>query len=334
MVAEPEVNSAELLSELFTFSKAYGERADNLPAHVEARDYLAERFQSFGYTLWRQPFETGLAQENIVGIKWGQVTDEWVVVGAHYDMATKDCSAGNQANQLPEPIAGMIPNCPSRAYSEGAYDDGSGTIMTMHLAEKFAPLTTYYSIAFVAFDGEERGLEGSGAFLEAMIDGNHTFGNVTIRAMLDLDMIGLNWPGVDVPIYFDSNSAELQERLRAKATEMDMPEDAIKYQGISLGRSDYAHFFRQGIPTGFFISDFEEWQLPNDIPANGPTSPEGSPVSSAYPFWHLEDTYETMEMMAGNAGDLETGFQAATQLAASQLAFMASDVFLSGQVVE
>jgi len=312
----PGVDAGALLADLQLFSGTFSQRADNLPDHEGARDWLADRFAAAGLDVWRQEFESGIAQENIVGVHWGEVKDEWVVVGAHYDMVTTDCAA----------------QCVTRAYSEGAYDDGSGTLMTVHLAEAFANVSTYYTIAFVAFDGEERGLRGSGAFVEGVsVDQDHPFTDeagdplqVTFRGMVDLDMIGLNWPGVDAPVYFDHNSPEMKAYIEGRVAELGMPAEMIKYQGISLGRSDYAHFMDKGVPTGFFISDFEEWQLPADLPVTVPCQ-SPMPECTAYPFWHLEDTWDTMVLMAGSEEDLRAGFQTAVDLAGGLVHFLSAD---------
>ncbi len=314
-VVAPTVDAVALLTELQMFAETYSQRADNLPAHEGARDWMEEQFLAAGLDVWRHEFENGIAQVNVAGIKWGEVRDEWVIVGAHYDMVTTDCAAGNIAGGM---TGQDIDTCLTRPYSQGAYDDGSGTLMTVHLAQAFAEIDTYYTIAFVAFDGEERGLQGSGAFAQAILDGAVDpveGGQIEVRGMLNLDMFGLNWPGVDAPIYFDSNSQPLRDVVEAKRLDMGMPDDMIKYQGISLGRSDYAHFMDMGAPTGFFISDFEEWQLPADIPVTTP--PAGR---SAYPFWHVEDTYDTMLLMAGSQEDLESGFQAGVDLASEVIA--------------
>ncbi len=301
----PHVDAAVLLEDLQQFAETYSQRRDNHDDHIASRDWLASSFADAGLEVWRQNFTTDIDQQNIVGIKWGRQTDSWVIVGAHYDMVVTS-RTGPFEQQVQQ-------------RSQGAYDDGSGTLMTVHLAQAWADLDTEHTIAFVAFDGEERGLEGSGAFSEAIVSGHHPYGNVTLRGMLDLDMFGLNWPGVDAPIYFDTNSLDLKNSVETERMAMDMPADMIKYQGISLGRSDYHWFMELGVPTGFFISDFEEWQMPNNIPITTPSSPQ------AYPFWHLEDTYETMLLMAGSQEDLEAGFDAALRLAGAVLETMALD---------
>ena len=70
------------------------------------------------------------------------------------------------------------------------------------------------------------------------------------------------------------------------------------------------------MPTGFFISSFEEYQAPMDVPAEGqqPRAP-----LNAYPFWHQFDTWETMVAMAGSEQDVVSGFQAAVDLASGLL---------------
>ncbi len=334
----PELDAEALLAHLKAFVDEHSERASNLADHEGARDAIEAHFEAAGLDVWRQGFTNGIDQQNIVGVLWGQDTHEWVVVGGHYDMVTTDCAAFNVVNgQLAGNGAPTVPmECITRPFSQGAYDDGSGTLMAMHLATAFAdhvaehgPLP--YTVAFVGFDGEERGLQGSGAFAQNVFAEENggaeelaeetPWGNVTVRAMLNLDMFGINYPAVQAPIYFDNNSPELVEYVSQRAEEIDFPLEYIKFQGITLGRSDYAHFMDAGVPTGFFISDFEEWE----VPGTGVVTPcdDSMPRCTAYPFWHLEDTYDTMLLMAGSQEELEQSFDMANQLAAGVVQFMA-----------
>jgi Zn-dependent M28 family amino/carboxypeptidase len=240
-------------------------------------------------------------------------------VGGHYDVVpTPGCVT-------PPAQTGMGQQCPDvlgPLQTHGTYDDGSGTMLTMHLAKAYAKVPTKYTIAFVAFDGEERGLQGSKNLTEAIVDGLTPYPGLTVHAMLDLDMFGLNWPGVDTPIYFDDNSPEVKQAVKDLVKQVGMPADKILYQGISLGRSDYASFFNIGVPTGFFISDFEKYQAPADLPVNMQDLPA---QKQAYPFWHREDTYDTMVLMAGSEADLLSGFQTACDLSSGLLLRMAVD---------
>ena len=316
----PHVDAAALVAELRTFATEMPVRSGNGPDHEAARDWLMAKFASFGLESYRQDYDTGnlAGQANILGIKWGEKRDEWIVVGGHYDIVA--CARSpRQPTELPLP-PGTVPRqnlCTpvDPVQSQGMYDDASGTMMTVHLAKAFANVNTTYTMVFVGFDGEELGLEGSGAFVEHFATGNSSFGDVQVHAMLDLDMFGLNCPGVDAPIYFDSNSPTLDDKVRELIAGLGYPCEA-KYQGISLGRSDYDHFFTLGVPTGFFISSFEEYQAPMDVPADGqqPRAP-----LNAYPFWHQFDTWDTMVAMAGSEADVVSGFQAGVDLASGLL---------------
>lgn len=300
----PALDAAAVVADLRAFAEAHPGRAGNQPDHEAARRWLADQFEDAGLEVYRHDFTTGIPQSNIVGIKWGALRDEWIVVGAHYDVVpTPGCPTGP-----------MVPACPAGVESQGMYDDGSGTMLTVHLARAYAQIDTTYTIAFVAFDGEERGLQGSGNFSETFGQGLSPYGPITFHAMLDLDMFGLNWPGVDAPIYFDSNAPEIDSAVQDIAAGLDIPEGQVKYQGISLGRSDYAHFFDLEVPTGFFISSFEEYQAPGDVPA-----PAQNPAVDAYPFWHRLDTWDTMVLMAGSEEDVVAGFQTAADLASALL---------------
>ncbi|MHB1261819.1 MAG: M28 family metallopeptidase [Thermoplasmatota archaeon] len=307
--AAPHVDAAALVTDLRSFAETYPVRAANRGDHEDARVWLMDKFASFGLETYRHDFNTDslASQADIVGIKWGTLRDQWIVVGGHYDVVANPSCDSVAGNPLP-----VAPDCPTGVESQGMYDDGSGTMLTVHLAKAFANVDTMHTIAFVAFDGEELGLQGSGNFTETFPTGLSPYGNLTIHAMLDLDMFGLNWPSVDAPIYFDSNAPQLDDAVRGLAEGIGMPAEEVKYQGINFGRSDYAHFFELNVPTGFFISSFEEYQAPFNVPADG----RGL---ATYPFWHTLDTWETMVAMAGSEDDVVLGFQTAADLAAGVL---------------
>ena len=304
-VAEPPlVDAGEMLATLKDFAESNPIRRENLPTHLSARDDLATMFTDAGLEVWRQNFTNGIDQENIVGIKWGEDRSTWVVIGGHYDTITTDCLFG-----------GPMP-CGGQEASQGMYDDGSGTIMTVALAQAWANVSTPVTLVFVAFDGEERGTEGSGAFLEAVLAEESPYGAVSVHAMLDLDMIGLNWPAINAPINFIDNSAALQSYMRELQANLSIPEEMVVYKGgLQLGSSDYRHFWQAGIPAAFMISDFEEIGVPV-VPAATPFG--------AYPFWHVADTWETMVAMGGGTeANMQTGFQLSLDVATHLIWFMA-----------
>jgi hypothetical protein len=342
--AVPAVDAVQLLADHAKFVTANGERADNLPTHESARKDLLAAFDSFGLESYRHNFTTGALanQANIVGIQWGVQRDQWVVVGGHYDTVTDDCLVGG----TPDPLPPAENPCALRALSQGAYDDGSGTMMTVHLARQFANATPYYTIAYVLFDGEELGTQGAAAFVrDFMTEAEHDdgtfatpYGHVDIVGDVDLDMIGINWPGTWNPINVMTNSELLWKEVQNKTGALGFPDgQVVRKDGLQLGSSDYARFWEVGkdeggpIPTVFFISAFEEVAAPGDSPQDVHTpAPAG-----VYPFWHLEDTVETMTAMAGGEANLVKGFQSATEVAAHMLHLLAfqNDVTVDATVV-
>jgi len=344
----PKVDAKDMLADHAAFVRKDNERAANKPTHEAARQDLLAHFKSYGLETYRLNFTKGIPQADIIGIKWGVDRTHWVVVGGHYDTISDDCLVGG-VNRTPVP---PVQNpCVGRSVSEGAYDDGSGTMLTVHLAKAFANVSTYYTIAFVAYDGEERGTQGAAAFVDALVTGgeegnNFTtpYGQVKVVGDIDIDMVGINWPGTLAPINVMTNSESAFTVANGKRKEMGWPDDQwIRKEGLKLGSSDYARFWEVTeehggpIPTIFFISDFEEVG-----PGNyGDTIPPSAHTPfGAYPFWHLEDTVETMRMMAGDppADNLphpntEAGFQAFLDVAAAELHAMSCQPAMSFDAV-
>jgi Zn-dependent M28 family amino/carboxypeptidase len=310
--AVPKVDAAALLSDLKSFAVAYPQRRDNLPTHEGARAAIAKAFADDGLTVWRQNFtKGGLRQTNVVGVHWGAVRDQWVVVGGHYD----DCLVGSTPSAGPVPREPNPARCATDSQSQGAYDDGSGTMMVLHLAQAWAHVPSYYTIAFVAYDGEERGTQGAQTFAEEMLTGNTTFGEVRFHAALDIDMFGITWPGSNAPTQILDNSNALHKVFDDTRRAIGMPDSMVYCQDmVTLGSSDFQVYFNLNVSTAFFSSDF------------GKVAPPGSPAPlpmAAYPNWHLVDTYATMEAEAGGATALQQGFTTAATIAAAELHAMA-----------
>lgn len=342
--ALPVLDARALLADHKEFVKTFPSRRENQPTHVGARDALAKELSGVGLEVWRQDFFKEIQQQNVCAIKVGiGKPEEWIVVGAHYDTDSNNARAlaNSQINRttngtykefIPETVVDQVLD----GVSEGAYDDGSGTWMVVDLAKRFARQANYYSLAFCLFDGEERGLQGSQAFKKAMDDGTFPYAVSETRAMLDLDMFGLNWP-VRAPIVMDHNNFRLVAEVEKLRVQLGIPKDMIKYGPDELelmfyhrplGQSDYRWWYRTETATAFFISDFARLAPPFPGGQPTPSTPvatvPGLWVPGAYPFWHLMDTYENMERMAGGPVMLEAGFQTAIQLAAGVLDVMAN----------
>jgi hypothetical protein len=299
--ALPAIDMDTFLGDYKSFVTTYADRASNVPSHEAARQALMKAFADDGLQVWRHNFTDGIPQSNIVGIQWGAHRDQWVIVGGHYDTFSDDCIV------LPEP-------CPGRRVTGGTYDDGSGTAITMYMAKLFAHLNATYTVAYVAFDGEERGLQGSHALAGDIADHATPFGNFSLRAVIDMDMVGLNWPGVSTPVEFSHNDPSLQAVVEAARKELGVPDDMIVYGDASRGGgSDFASFTSDA-PTGFFSSDMGQEGAPA-----GPGTPNTPSAPGVYPFWHLVDTWETMTAMAGGDANVRSGFAVTNSLVAHLL---------------
>jgi hypothetical protein len=139
------------------------------------------------------------------------------------------------------------------------------------------------------------------------------------RGMIEMDMYGLNWP-LRAPIWVDQNRAAIRGWIETARIAEGVPNDMMKYQRITLGQSDYKHWMDAGVPTAFFISDFEELGVPGTGLA--PTAPVPG-VKGAYPFWHQVDTWETMTVMAGGDATLTAAFQVGVNIVTETLALFA-----------
>ncbi len=294
----PHVDAAAVLAHLKEFSKTFPKRNSDNEAHNGARDWLEKNFAGWGLETLREEFTasvspvstptgvlTGGKLVNVIGVKWGEVRDEFIVVGAHYDVTD-----------------GAI---------EGAYDDGSGTVIVQKLAEAFADVPTHRTILFVQFDGEEQGLRGSRQMMEAFANDAWLLPGEVI-AMIDFDMVGITWPA-EPRLIADMPSPEMQNVTEAAREKIGMPADRIAYRPIRGGSSDNGPFKAAEIPSVLFISDFDE------VTYRGINYPQ------SYPFWHQIDTYETMEEMAGGPELLRAGFQTVLDLGGALLMRLAAD---------
>jgi Zn-dependent M28 family amino/carboxypeptidase len=225
---------------------------------------------------------------NVCGIRWGADRSSWIVLGAHYDV--------------------------TQGAVEGAYDDGSGTLMVVKIAEALANLETPRTLVACAFDGEERGLRGSRHMVQALAKDEWVHSG-TVVAMVDLDMIGINHPA-DPPMVIDVSSPEMRRVLEALVKTKEIPANKVEWRHIRGGSSDGYSFEAAEIPTAFFISNFDKVKY------------RGLDWPSTYPFWHRVDTYETMEEMAGGPEKLKGGFQVAMDLATGVVYRLLADASL------
>jgi hypothetical protein len=181
---------------------------------------------------------------NVLAYLPGQ-TDEYIILGAHYDHLGR----GNFDSLAPSQIGQIHP---------GADDNASGTAGVMELARHFAPMRGKLrrGILFANFAGEELGLLGSAHWVEAP-----TRPLDKAVAMLNMDMIGrikddrVFIGGVGTGSTFKSVLALAESKAPFKFE--DSP------SGYSS--SDHTSFVTKKIPVLFFFSGLHsDYHKPSD----------------------------------------------------------------------
>lgn len=282
-VAGPHVDARATLDALKTFSESFPYRQAGTPMHLMAREWLADAMKAAGLEVVREPFPStgGVTGENILGIHWGTDRAHWIVLGSHYDVTE-----------------GAV---------FGTYDDGSGTLLNLKLAEAFAKVPTARTVAFIEFDQEERGLIGSKAFVDAVRAKTFTY-PVEVVGMVDLDMVGITWPHPAHLVCWE-NSDEVKAIVELGRKAAGVPDANMEYRKPNGGSSDGASFLTTGTPTVYCWSDWDDVVLK-----------DGTKYAGSYPWWHQADTYETMLAMAGDEATLEAGFQTVLDIVSPTLA--------------
>lgn len=183
---------------------------------------------------------------NVLAYLPGQ-SDEYVIVGAHYDHLGR----GNVDSLAPSQIGQIHP---------GADDNASGTAGVLELARHFAPLGKQgklrRGILFMNFAGEELGLLGSAAWVK-----NPTRPLDKAVAMLNMDMIGRI---KDEKVYIGGvgTGSTFQNVLDHSQSN---PPLKIEYSPSGYASSDHTSFLGKKIPVLFFFSGLHsDYHKPSD----------------------------------------------------------------------
>jgi hypothetical protein len=172
-------------------------------------------------------------------------SDEYVILGAHYDHLGR----GNSDSLAPAQIGQIHP---------GADDNASGTAGLLELARLLAPMKGQLQrgILFASFAGEELGLLGSAAWVK-----NPTKPLDKAVAMLNMDMIGRI---KDDKVYIGGvgTGSTFQKTLEQAGTGSRLKFD--NSQG-GYASSDHTSFVAQKIPVLFFFSGLHaDYHKPSD----------------------------------------------------------------------
>lgn len=189
---------------------------------------------------------------NVLGMVPGNdpaLKDQIIVVGGHFD-------------HLGHGGEGSLHGSSDPAIHNGADDNASGTAGVMALARYFAEMkTNRRTLIFMAFNGEEEGLLGSGALME-----NPPFDPAKVVTMINMDMIG-RLSG-DSLIIQGTGTSPQWEGLIGK---INTPGLTISRVKDGFGPSDHSSFYAKQVPVLFFFtglhSDYhrpsDDWNLVN-----------------------------------------------------------------------
>ena len=176
-------------------------------------------------------------------------TDEYVIIGAHYDHLGR----GNFDSLAPSQIGQIHP---------GADDNASGTAGVLELARLLAPQKGQLrrGILFASFAGEELGLLGSAAWVK-----EPTRPLEKAVAMLNMDMIGRI---KDQKVYIGGvgTGSTLKAAVeQAAEKEKEKYGFKIEYSPGGYSSSDHTSFVAKKIPVLFFFSGLHsDYHKPSD----------------------------------------------------------------------
>jgi hypothetical protein len=195
------------------------------------------------------------SSDNVVALLEGSDTalqNEIVVVGAHYDHLGM---GGEDSGSLkPDTIA----------VHNGADDNASGTAGLLELAQYFSARSPRpkRSMLFVAFSGEELGLLGSSAYVNAP-----TTPLDRMTVMVNMDMIG-RLTDRKLIVYGIGTSPGFEKLITAHNADSSF---VLKLNKDGFGPSDHSSFYGKKIPVFHFFTDLhsdyhrpsDDWQLIN-----------------------------------------------------------------------
>jgi hypothetical protein len=181
---------------------------------------------------------------NVLGYLPGR-TDEYIIIGAHYD----HLGLGDQHSLAPSQL-GQV--------HHGADDNASGTAGLLEVARLFVSekRTPERGILFAAFAGEELGLLGSSRWVN-----NPTLPIERATAMLNMDMVG-RMSGGKLYIGGVGTGSTFRPMLEKAAPRYRFTFD---YSSSGYGSSDHTSFVIKRVPSLFFFSGLHsDYHKPSD----------------------------------------------------------------------
>jgi len=269
----PPVTGKEVADAIAAYSTTYANRVSGTPQAAAAAQELVDQSEALGYDagivdVAAEEGAPAAGTHAVVASRKGTTKpDEHILFVAHYDI-------------VPETI-------------NGAYDDGSGTMMLLALAKALRNVPTNRTVDFVWYNTEEQGLLASQGHAREWSDAGSK-----VRAVLGFDMVGIAWPVGDktgnscLCMFRGDEDDAFDDLLRhVNYGVLGFPggRNEVEVRGINVRNSDESSWDRVGYPT-------LRWS--------------GMRTAASYPAYHrYDDTMETIDEVAGGRTFFEQGLR-------------------------
>ncbi len=274
----------------------------------DARTDLESELSSFGLWVDEHAWTNGLdSGTNVLAIQNGTGdSDQWVVLSAHYDTVV-----GTGATVY------------------GAWDDGAGVATLLELARTLSTWDFPFTLVYAFFDGEEKGLLGSAAFVD-----DYYGSSVDLVADLNTDPPGLNWPCGDLTGAFPVKVIHEMAKV-ATDDRYEWLYDAVEYGLSETGVPSANRDYTDGVPIATVLgvgvtgtsdhASFGAVDVANvflgGLPVAGVQA--ANTMAMSYPLHTPLDTLQAMDARCAlGGGDLSDGLQAILDVYAHALWWM------------
>lgn len=171
-------------------------------------------------------FLPAFSAQNVIGyVKGRERPDSFIVFSAHYD-------------HLGEMGKGVV--------FPGASDNASGVAVMLSLMHYYVARPARYSIAFMAFSGEEAGLLGSGYYVN-----NPLFPLKQIRMVLNIDIAGDATKGITI---VNGQQRKIEFDLLKKINQERTYVPSVAARGQTFN-SDHYPFSNKGVPAVYIYTN-------------------------------------------------------------------------------
>ncbi len=206
-------------------------RHKNQPSNDKAADYIQQKLESYGLTVYNQSFSgTG---RNVYGVQTGtDFPNQKYIICAHYD------------------------DMPSGSTAPGADDNASGTAAVLEAARIISQYIAEYTIIYALWDEEEQGLVGSDYYANlAAANGD------SILGVINLDMIAWDSNNDDIA-EIHTRSVGNSYAIKNKMVEINSTYNinlTLQIDDPGTNASDHKSFWDVGYGAILLIEDFQDF---------------------------------------------------------------------------